>query len=138
MVKVSKSNDPLLEKILTLIKEKYSNQKAFAEVVGIAPSSISDWKSGKTKTYTDMQVLPRIAEAFEMDVSELLSGIEKTPARSDGSGQIQPMNEREQELILIARELDPERQDLLLRIAAAVAYKDVLRTSRVPAGVPGP
>ena len=63
---------------------------------------------------------------------------DNTPAPREGSGQTQPMNEREQELIRIARKLDPSHQDMLLRIAAAVAYQDILRTSQVPAGVPGP
>ena len=44
-----------------------------------------------------------------------------TPAHED------ELDNQEKELIRIARELDPSRQELLLRIAAAVAAKDAPR-----------
>ena len=137
MSEIAKNDDPLLSKILALAKEQGMNQKSLAQQLHINPVTISEWKKGKSTSYSDVKMIRNIATLLKVDVSELIGG-KKAPAPSDGSGQIQPMNEREQELIRIARELDPERQDLLLRIAAAVAYKDVLRNSRVPVAVPGP
>ena len=95
-----------------------------------------DWKQGKS---TPRQDQLRIVADMLGTTSEYLTGEtdSKTPAPGEESGQTQPMNEREQRIIQIARELDPNRQALLLWMAELVASKDSTHTPQVLAGVPG-
>ncbi len=58
------------EKILQLIKDKNIEQQALAEYLGIKKQAISDWKSGKTKSY--MKYIDKIAKYFEVTVDYLL------------------------------------------------------------------
>jgi transcriptional regulator with XRE-family HTH domain len=78
-----------LDKILVLIKQNGVEQQAFAEAIGAAlpgkgKSVVSQWKSGKTKTY--LNYIKEIAEYFSVSADWLL-GVEtsapyKTKLRS--------------------------------------------------------
>jgi len=48
----------------------------FAAKIGVKPSAISDWKTGKTTSYT--KILPIIADTLQVDISYLL-GRTNTP-----------------------------------------------------------
>lgn len=80
-------------------------QKAFAAAIGTFPSTVSGWKTGKTKSYKNY--LPKIAEVLHISVDYLLTGAEKEPTTvsSDGSTV---------ELMKLYYNLQPEQQELIL------------------------
>lgn len=64
------------EKILQLIQERNVEQQELAAYLGIKKQAISDWKSGKTKSYR--KYIDKIAEYFEVSVDYLM-GTERKP-----------------------------------------------------------
>lgn len=61
-----------IKRVFDLIKVRGMQQKTFAEKVGVAPSKVSEWKKGKSKSYTDYW--PQIADALNTSVEYLLTG----------------------------------------------------------------
>ncbi len=60
------------ELIATLRKEKGMNQKDLADKLGVTNKAISRWETGRG--YPDIEILPVLAETFEISVQELLNG----------------------------------------------------------------
>lgn len=60
----------ILEKIITLINSKGISEKQFLQDIGLNRSALSDWKSGKNKSYT--KHLSKIADYFNVSVDYLL------------------------------------------------------------------
>lgn len=61
-----------VNRIFELLKARGMQQKTFAEKVGVAPSKVSEWKNGRSKSYTDYW--PKIAETLNTNVEYLLTG----------------------------------------------------------------
>ena len=121
-----------------ILKERNIPKKDFYAACGFTDAAASQWRHGKNAP--SIKTIERIADYLNVSTEYLLTGYQeenKTPASGEGSGQAQPMNEREQRIIQIARELDPNRQALLLWMAELVANKDNPHTPQVLAGVPG-
>lgn len=59
-----------MHKIVSLIEETGCEQKDFCKAIGIKPSLMSDWKSGRNKSYP--KYLPQIANYFGVSVDYLL------------------------------------------------------------------
>ena len=59
-------------------------QKALAAAIGTFPSTVSGWKTGKTKSYKNY--LPKIAEVLHISADYLLTGAEKEPTTVSGDG----------------------------------------------------
>ena len=70
----------IIDKIISEIKHKNMSQKDFSEAIGIHPSVLSDWKSGKSNSY--MKQIDKIAEYLNVSADELL-GTEKPAAEAD-------------------------------------------------------
>lgn len=68
-------NDILL-RTFKLLSEQKLEQKDLAEAINVKPQVISDWKSGKTKSYT--KYIDQIASFFGVSVDYLLG---KSPVR---------------------------------------------------------
>ena len=77
--------DTALKNILTLIGTKNGAQRKFTNDLGFCPSTVGDWKSGKSRSYT--KHLPKIAAYFGVTVDSLLSA-------SDPSENILPADKR--------------------------------------------
>lgn len=60
------------ERIFELLKATGMEQKKFASLVGVSPQKVSEWKSGKAKSYTKR--IPQIAEALGTTTEYLLTG----------------------------------------------------------------
>ena len=60
------------ERIFELLKATGMEQKKFASLVGVSPQKVSEWKSGKAKSYTKR--IPQIAEALGTTSEYLLTG----------------------------------------------------------------
>lgn len=63
--------DTVLQNILALIGTKNGAQRKFTNDLGFCPSTVGDWKSGKSRSYT--KHLPKIAAYFGVSVDSLLS-----------------------------------------------------------------
>lgn len=61
-----------VERIFLLADARYPEQRDFANAVGVAPSIISQWRNGITKSYE--RRLPKIAEVLGTTVGYLLTG----------------------------------------------------------------
>ena len=70
------------QRIFELAEKKYS-QKEFAEILGVKPQRISEWKRGLSNSY--QKYLPQIAEALGTTTEYLLTG-KKEPAPMNGDG----------------------------------------------------
>lgn len=99
-----------VQRIFELLKLRGIQQKDFADEIGISPSKVSEWKSGKSKSYTGYWA--KIAEVLGTSTDYLLYGKESSPT-PEGD-----------ELFEKFRELTPgEREDTL-------AYIEFLKARR--------
>ena len=69
-----------LEKIFALLKQQNLEQKDLAEHLHIKPQTVSDWKSGKNKSYK--KYLSEIAEFLHVSVAYLLGQNEPLPEKA--------------------------------------------------------
>jgi transcriptional regulator with XRE-family HTH domain len=69
-----------VDKIIQLITEKHLNDIVFERELGLARSTVSDWKKGKTKSYK--KHIKEIAEYFDVSVDFLLD-TKKAPTNID-------------------------------------------------------
>lgn len=60
----------VLERIFNLLSEKKISQKTFAEAIGEAPQTVSDWKKGRNNSYKNH--IDKIASFLDVSVDYLL------------------------------------------------------------------
>ena len=58
------------ERIIALIEGEFESDAAFERELGLAPKTVNNWRRGRSKSY--MNMLPRLAESFDVNVGELL------------------------------------------------------------------
>ena len=73
------TNEGAKERILSLIDAEYESDAAFERAMGLSDKTVNNWRRGRSSSYTKM--LPRLAEAFGVNVGELLD----MPLRKDTS-----------------------------------------------------
>lgn len=59
-----------VERIINLINNKGIEQKTFVQAIGVKTNAVSDWKSGRTKSYT--KYLDKIANYLGVSVNYLV------------------------------------------------------------------
>ena len=59
------------EKVLALIESEFESDAAFEREMGLASKTVNNWRRERSSSF--MRMLPRLAEGFEVSVSELLS-----------------------------------------------------------------
>lgn len=96
------------QRIFELAEKKYS-QKEFAEILGVKPQRISEWKRGLSNSY--QKYLPQIAEALGTTTEYLLTG-KKEPAPTNGDG----LSEARRKLLEAVDDLTDEQCEKLLGI----------------------
>lgn len=64
--------DSCVERILEAISSLGIDQKSFAQMIGVRPQAITDWKNGKTVSYK--RHIEKIAEALGTTTEYLLTG----------------------------------------------------------------
>lgn len=84
--------DDTLNMIFALIKEQKKKQTELAKYLGIKPQTITDWKSGKNKSY--LNYTKQIAEFLNVSADRLLKIENKksTPDKSVRSAVIDKVN----------------------------------------------
>lgn len=65
-----KIENETVNRIFLAVVAKGLQEKDFAEQIGVKPSALSDWKSGKTKSYRS--ILPKIAKVLDVSYPYLL------------------------------------------------------------------
>lgn len=77
-----------VDRIFEKVKEKYAEQKDFAEDIGTSASKVSEWKRRKSSSY--VKYIDKIAEALDTSVEYLLSGKEPAAAMRDPLAGLDP------------------------------------------------
>lgn len=90
------------ERVLALIKNEFDSDASFERELGLPTKTVNNWRRGRSASF--MKMLPRLAEAFEVNVSELLD----IPIRRDTS----ELSEDEIELLSLYRKacILPQKQ----------------------------
>ena len=99
----------MLDKITSLLKEQKRTQKELCTFLGLNQVAFSEWKSGKSKSYT--KYLPQIAEFFGCSVDYLLGKEQKKETAQKDS---QSREEKIDELTSLYAKLSPERKEKAL------------------------
>lgn len=94
MLKGNERNMIISERIFNIIEEKNITQTEFAKRVGIAPSTVSEWKKKKTNPSADK--IMDICVALDVTPDELLTGRgideEKGFVKVEGKDRMTPVD----------------------------------------------
>ena len=137
----------VVEKIFSLVDQKFKNDKVFASEIGVSPARVSEWRTGKSKSY--MKRLDVIASVLGVTIGELHGepaskttvardvGAKELPAdktivliEKDAEGHllatpvVQKLSDRDARLLAWFRSLSPEKQKAIL--ISQDAPKDIL------------
>ena len=66
-------------RILTLIESEFESDAAFERAIGLSDKTVNNWRRSKSSSF--MKMLPRLAEAFRVNIGELMD----MPLRRDTS-----------------------------------------------------
>lgn len=89
----------------TLRKEKNQSQEQIAERFGVSSRSVSRWENGNTMP--DISIMIELADYYEVDIRELLSGERKSE---------QMNNELKETLVMVADYTEEEKNKILNRV----------------------
>ena len=65
-------DDPVVERIMNMMKQRGISQKEMAAMLGVSEASFSKWKNRGSKSYT--RYLGQLSEILNVPVSYLVSG----------------------------------------------------------------
>ena len=136
--------DGMRERLFSMLESEGITQKEFSERLGVSNQTITDWKKGKSRTFT--QKLPLIASILHCDLNWLVDGsgtskpknadeafdrlldiahesrfikydgthISSTPVGEEKKPAAEDGSEREKEFVQLFQKLTPEQQDMIL------------------------
>jgi len=106
--------------IFTLMNSKGENQEQFAEGIGSTRSLISQWKTGKSNSFSNSRYIGKIAEHFNVSTDFLLG---KTST---------PYNDIDEELdeMLSALKSRPEMRQLF-KVSKGATKEDIQRAIEI-------
>ena len=87
------STDYTRERVIALIESEYESDAAFEREMDLAPKTVNNWRRGRSASF--MKMLPRLAEDFDVSISELLD----VPIHKDASD----LSDDEMELLTLYR-----------------------------------
>ena len=110
----------VVERLFALIAEQGLEQKQFAQKINIVPQTITDWKNGKSKSYTKR--IPQIADVLGTTTEYLLTGTGakyKSPSVSESDTKknqaaIPKDSSLVDEFTRLFSELTPENQNVII------------------------
>ena len=100
------TDEPVLNRILTTMKEKGVNQQEVAQYLGLGNGTFTKWKYDNGKSY--LKHLNKIAEYLGVSKTYLLEGINEVT-------NDEKLSQKEQKLLEIFRNLKIAEQDMFLR-----------------------
>lgn len=136
--------DGMRERLFSMLESEGITQKEFSERLGVSNQTITDWKKGKSRTFT--QKLPLIASVLHCDLNWLVDGsgtskpenadetferlldiahesrfikydgthISSTPVGEEKKPAAEDSSGREKEFVQLFQKLTPEQQDMVL------------------------
>lgn len=96
-----------LEKIIDLVNSRCTNDQQFLSDLNFNRTLLSDWKSGKSKSY--LKHINKIAEYFNVSTDYLLGNEQKEKAPSQ-------LSERANRILEAVNRLSEEEQEAFLLI----------------------
>lgn len=99
----------ILNRIKEMLMVQHKTQKELCDYLGLKQTAFSDWKQGRSKSYT--KYLPQIAEFFGCSVDYLLGKEQKKEAVQTDS---QSREEKIDELMSLYAKLSSERKEKAL------------------------
>ncbi len=101
------NDNTVVNNIVMLLKQQHKTQKELTQYLGITQNAMTDWKSGRIKSYT--KHLPKIAEFFGVTTDRLIGSenaqILSAPNSSDSAQLSLTAHERS---IIIAYRAQPD------------------------------
>ena len=119
-------NNPMVEKINRLLKEKGIKKAQFYKDCGITSSAYSQWNTGGTQP--KLSSLERIADYLGVSVSYLTSENKKPATQSDGSELV---NKDEELTELLQRARDDPHIRMLFSVTKDATPEDVERAIKI-------
>lgn len=136
--------DGMRERLFSMLESEGITQKEFSERLGVSNQTITDWKKGKSRTFT--QKLPLIASVLHCDLNWLVDGsgvpkpesayesfdrllsiahearyikydgthISSDPTSAEKKPAAEDSSGREKEFVQLFEKLTPEQQDMVL------------------------
>lgn len=111
--------DIMLTRIVDMCKMRKVTQKDLTDALGLRSSAFSEWKSGKSKSYT--KYVHHIACVLGT-TAEYLQGTTDTIEPLDDS-QFRDLSEDKKELLAMLKQLNEEDLETALRIVQRLAEK---------------
>lgn len=68
------------ERLFALVDEKYREQRDFAADLGITPSIVSEWRRGKSESFTKEKHISKICAILHTTPEYILTGIKSGPS----------------------------------------------------------
>lgn len=127
--------DPIWTRIEILMKSRGLNQKEFAVKMRVNPTTVTDWKTGKSKSYQRIIYLRGIADILGTTPEYLLGkSDEKSPSPPEaGGGQAETLTGEEARFIRAARRMRPEQRAILLELLEAATRNTSPEAEQIPA-----
>lgn len=119
-LKRTSENDPIIARIVELLKQQNKKQIDLTDYLGITKNAFTDWKSGRISSY--QKHLPQIADYFGVSVDYLL-GRPSIFIEEKGEFEMNP-EERTIEITVTERELDREIAELKFTITNMCQKED--------------
>ena len=136
MDEITNNIDPIWTRIELLMKSRGLNQKEFAAKMRVTPTTVTDWKTGKSKSYQRIVLLRDVADILGTTPEYLLGKLDaESPTPETGGGQVEtpttaafpaatpapvPFAAGESELLDYYRNFTREGQGRLLDFAEAM------------------
>lgn len=96
-----------VNRLFALVDSKFPEQKDFAAQLGITPSIVSEWRRGKSESFTKQKYIGKIAEILNTTTEYILTGKEEKSPAPEGAGLTQ-------EFARIFDQLSPQAQNEII------------------------
>ena len=94
-------------RLFALVDSQFPEQKDFAAILGITPSIVSEWRRGKSESFTKQKYIGKIAEVLHTTTEYILTGQEEKSPPPEGGGLTQ-------EFARIFDRLSPQSQNEII------------------------
>ena len=84
----NKTLDAMRDRIFYLLEKEHVSQKEFSKLLGTTPQTITDWKKGKSRSYT--QKIPLIAAILHSNTNWIVDG-SGVPGASKEEADLYPL-----------------------------------------------
>lgn len=109
--------DNLYNRLDSLCKERGVKGGKMCTDIGVSKSLMTDLKMGRKKT-VNVETAKKIAEYFGVSVEYLLGGEKKESP--DAEQSVEELNEVEEQLVTLLRQLPPEHQKMVPGILQSI------------------